>query len=245
MIRLSNNDQSTGSAGTGPEGFVQQTTVNRVFNIHKPVGWTSFDVVRWLKGRLRMSRVGHAGTLDPFADGVLLVCAGQATRQVPALMSAEKEYVAELQLGIETDTLDVTGQVVSQNAVPGFSRADLELVLASFIGTIRQIPPRFSALKKDGQRYYDLARHGDDREPEARTVTITELELLEHSLDQLQLRIVCSKGVYIRSLLRDIAHALHTAGFVRMLRRTRIGDYHISHSLRLDDATSWITGETS
>lgn len=245
MIQQPNSAQSSGSDGPGLEHLIRPPAVNRVFNIHKPVGWTSFDVVRWLKGRLRMSRVGHAGTLDPFADGVLLVCAGQATRQVPALMSADKEYVAKLQLGIETDTLDVTGQVVSQCAVPGLSRAELEVVLSSFIGATRQIPPRFSALKKDGQRYYDLARHGDDSEPEARTVTITELELLEYSLDQLQLRIVCCKGVYIRSLLRDIAHALHTAGFVRMLRRTRIGDYHISHSFRLDDATSWITGETS
>ncbi len=245
MIRPPNSSRRRESAAPGAADSLRPTAVNQVFNIHKPVGWTSFDVVRWLKGRLQMSRVGHAGTLDPFADGVLLVCAGQATRQVPALMSAEKEYVAKLQLGIETDTLDLTGQVVSQCAVPGLSRADLEVVLSAFIGTIRQTPPRFSALKKDGQRYYDLARHGDDSEPEARTVTISELELLDYSSDQLQLRIVCCKGVYIRSLLRDIAHALHTAGFVRMLRRTRIGDYHNSRSVRLDDAPSWITGETS
>lgn len=191
-----------------------------------------------------MKRVGHAGTLDPFADGVLLVCAGEATRKVPALMAADKEYEACLQLGIETDTLDISGRVLEQCLVPALSPADIENALAQFIGTIQQIPPRFSALKKDGQRFYDLARHGHVSEPEARTITIYELELLESSFDQLQLRIVCSKGAYIRSLLRDIARALNTAGFVRMLRRTRIGEHHISRSVRLDDAQSWMTGET-
>jgi len=218
--------------------------LEKIININKPPGWTSFDVVRRLKHRWPQERVGHAGTLDPFAEGVLLVCVGQATKQVPALMTQPKEYRAVVQLGIETDTLDITGRIVAERSIPRIAAADIREVLNTFIGCIQQVPPRFSALKQEGQRMYDLARRGAAVEPKERSITVYELELSAvHSLDVMELKIVCSKGTFIRSLARDVAQALGTVGFVRRLIRTRIGVYRLEQAIGIDQLETWQAGE--
>ncbi len=214
----------------------QEKPVDAILNCHKPVGWTSFDVIRWIR-RLTNGKVGHAGTLDPFANGVLLVCVGKATKRVPLLMEEEKEYVAELCLGMETDTLDVTGNIIRTAPVPGWDEAHLRSVLSSFTGRIKQTPPQFSAVKINGQRAYHLARKGRDVELSEREIIIFELELLKWDLSYITIRVTCSKGTYIRSLARDVAKALDTVGYVQTLTRTRIGEHGIRESIRLPQLT--------
>ena len=206
-----------------------------IINIRKPIGWSSNDVIRWLKKRSRRIKIGHAGTLDPFADGVLLVCFGRSTKDVPRLMALEKEYIARIRFGGETDTLDVTGRVVQTCAVPHFSAAQLEKTRSRFLGEIEQIPPTFSAIRIKGKRAYQLARNGQTISMKSRRVRIHELEISSKSDTECDLRVICSKGTYIRSLARDIAKTLGTAGYVKKLTRTRIGHYKISSSLELSD----------
>jgi tRNA pseudouridine55 synthase len=184
-----------------------------------------------------VGKVGHAGTLDPFADGVLLVCVGKATKRVSSLVEQEKEYVAELCLGLETDTLDVTGNIIRTAPVPEWDEAHLRSVLSSFTGSIRQTPPRYSAVKVNGQRAYHLARKGRDVELSEREIFISELELFKWDLSYISIRVTCSKGTYIRSLARDLARALDTVGYVQTLTRTRIGEYGIRESIRLPQLT--------
>jgi tRNA pseudouridine55 synthase len=204
-----------------------------ILNIRKPVGWTSNDVIRWCKRRWPNKKVGHAGTLDPFAEGVLLVCIGRATRNIIALMSQEKEYLAHIQLGIETDTLDVTGQIISQKKVSDLSAEQIEQAGVGFIGEIEQEPPKFSAIQIDGQRCYKMARNGRAPVLEKRTVHIYRLESEKYKADSIMLHVVCSKGTYMRSLGRDLAATLGTVGFVRMLTRKRIGEYQLTDSLEV------------
>lgn len=214
--------------------------MEKIININKPPGWTSFDVVRRLKHYWPQERVGHAGTLDPFAEGVLLVCVGKATKQVPTLMTQAKEYRATVQLGIETDTLDISGRVVAEQSVPRTAADDIRAVLMDFVGCIHQVPPAYSALKQEGQRMYDLARRGAAVEPKERSVNVYELELSAmRSFDVVELRIICSKGTFIRSLARDMAHALGTVGFVRRLIRTRIGVYRLEQAVGIDRPETW------
>jgi len=218
--------------------------LEKIININIPAGWTSFDVVRRLKHHWPQERVGHAGTLDPFAEGVLLVCVGKATKQVPALMTQPKEYRATVHLGIETETLDITGRIVAERNVPPTAAEDIEAMLPHFVGCIQQVPPRYSALKQEGQRMYDLARRGAAVEPQERSVNIYELELSGvKSRDVVELRIVCSKGTFIRSLARDLAHALGTVGFVRRLIRTRIGVYRLEQAVGIDQPETWQAGD--
>ncbi|MBN1541218.1 tRNA pseudouridine(55) synthase TruB [candidate division KSB1 bacterium] len=211
---------------------------DRIINLRKPVGWTSFDVVRYVKRIYPRIRVGHAGTLDPFAEGVLLVCVGKATKQVGVLMQGVKSYRAQVRLGLETDTLDVSGQITASQKVPRLTRSSIEETLTGFVGEIRQIPPVFSALRVGGKRAYHAARKGKPIEMRERTVRIDSIELIESATDRLWLEIVCSKGTYIRALSRDIASALGTVGFVQTLLRTRVGDYELRDSLQVADLAS-------
>lgn len=207
-----------------------------VLNIRKPIGWTSFDVVRWVKKRIPEFKVGHAGTLDPFAEGVLLVCVGAATKKVSELMSKPKEYRTRISLGIQTDTLDITGNIIDRKNIPSLNVKDIEQVAQSYIGTIRQVPPRFSALKSHGKRFYKMAREGIDVEPEPREIFIQDIKILNFNGHDIELEVNCLKGTFIRSLGRDLAKSLNTVGFLKSLIRTCIGDYHLNQSQSLGES---------
>ena len=212
--------------------------MDSVLNIRKPLGWSSFDVVRWVKKRCPKTKVGHAGTLDPFAEGVLLVCTGKETKKVSELMAQEKEYETKIQLGVGTDSLDVTGKIVKQIMVPDISIEQLEKTCEQYTGEIEQIPPLYSALKVNGKRAYKLARAGEEIEMPARKVYISRIVIREFKENILSLKIVCSKGTYIRSLARDFADSLDTVGYLKSLVRTRVGEYTLSASLKLGDSDS-------
>lgn len=209
--------------------------VDLVLNISKPIGWTSFDVVRFIQKNYRIKKVGHAGTLDPFADGVLLVCCGRATKQIPRLMEAEKEYLATLQFGIETDTLDLSGRPIVEKTGENVSQEALRKVLPRFVGKITQKPPVYSALKINGKRAYDLARDGQTVSLEPRLVEIHKIELLTFQPSLATIRVVCSKGTYIRSLARDIAAELKSVAFLKKLTRLRVGEYKLQDALKITE----------
>lgn len=202
-----------------------------ICNLDKPEGWTSFDVVNKLRGASRIKKVGHAGTLDPFATGVLLICFASATKQVENLMTLEKEYEGTILLGVDTDSHDVTGKIVAQRDVPNLTREQLETALQKYIGDIMQTPPMVSALKKGGRRLYDLARAGESVAIAPRPVTIHAIDLLNVNLPELTMRVACSRGTYIRALARDLGNDFSCGAYLKTLRRTRIGSYHIEESL--------------
>ncbi len=207
---------------------------NGILVIDKPQDWTSHDVVAKLRGILHERRIGHAGTLDPMATGVLPVFVGRATRAVEFASEREKEYIAGLRLGTVTDTQDVTGTVLETHPVTA-AHSDLEAVLDRFRGEIAQIPPMYSAIKKQGKKLYELARRGVEVEREPRPITIFELELLERvSETDWTFRVLCSKGTYVRTLCHDIGQALGCGGTLYSLRRTRSAGFSLDQALTLD-----------
>ena len=208
---------------------------NGILIIDKPAGWTSMDVCAKVRGILREKRVGHGGTLDPMATGVLPVFVGRATRAVEFAENGRKEYDAGLRLGLVTDTQDVTGTVLETR--PGaVGRAELEEALAAFRGEIQQIPPMYSAVKIQGKKLYELARKGQEVERKPREVIIYELELLEaESETDYRLRCLCSKGTYIRTLCHDIGQALGCGGALYRLRRTMAAGFTLADAVTLED----------
>ena len=207
---------------------------NGIVIIDKPAGWTSMDVCAKLRGILKTKKIGHAGTLDPMATGVLPGFVGQATRAVSFAEGGEKEYVAGLRLGRTTNTQDTEGQTLTQSPVT-VGREELEAVLPRFTGEISQIPPMFSAIKINGQKLYDLARQGKEVERKARTVTIFALEVVEQvSKTDYILRIRCSKGTYVRTLCHDIGQALGCGGCMFSLRRTMAAGFTLDESVTLE-----------
>ncbi len=206
----------------------------KIVAIDKPAGWTSFDVVNKLRGITGVKKVGHAGTLDPFATGVLLVCFAGATKQVDALMGLKKEYQGTFELGVETDSHDVTGKVVAQHPVPELSREQIEQAVRRYTGEIMQTPPMFSALKRGGRRLYELARKGEQIELEPRKVTIYTFEVLDVTLPEIRFQVVCSRGTYVRALARDLGNDLGCGAFLKTLRRTRVGQYAASSALSIE-----------
>ena len=215
---------------------------NGVLVIDKPQGWTSHDVVARVRRLLHERRTGHGGTLDPMATGVLPVFVGRATRAVSYVMDGEKEYLAGLQLGVITDTQDTTGQVLERRAVE-ISREDVEQARAPFRGAIMQLPPMYSALKRDGKKLYELAREGVEVERQPRPVTIHALELLEVAPQEAGfvpgpdigfLRVRCSKGTYVRTLCHDIGQALGCGGAMCALRRTWAGGFSLQSAVSLE-----------
>ena len=208
---------------------------NGIIIIDKPSDWTSMDVCAKIRGILREKRVGHGGTLDPMATGVLPVFVGQATRAVEFAENSRKEYVAGLRLGQITNTQDISGETLETRPVTA-SRADVEAALQGFLGEIQQIPPMFSAIKINGKKLYDLARKGQEVERKPRTITIYELELLEQVSDtDYVIRCVCSKGTYIRTLCHDIGQALGCGGTLYSLRRTMAAGYTLDQAVTLSD----------
>ena len=212
---------------------------NGIIVIDKPTDWTSHDVVAKLRRHLKEKRIGHAGTLDPMATGVLPIFVGRATRAVEFAMEGEKEYIAGLRLGLTTDTQDITGRTLSEQVV-SFTATDLESVLSPFRGAISQVPPMYSAIKLQGKKLYELARAGKEVERAARTITIHELEILEQvSPSDFLLRVRCSKGTYIRTLCHDIGAALGAGGCLYSLRRTYAAGFSENISHTLESVLAW------
>lgn len=217
-----------------------------IFGIDKPLGWTSFDAVKRLRGAIQRRlgvkkfKVGHAGTLDPLATGVLIVCTGRATREIDRLQSGSKEYVAEIRLGATTPSFDLETEIDAHYPWEHITRELVESVLPQFRGKVMQVPPVFSAVKVDGKRAYKFARKGEEVELKAKPLEIPELEILNLDGDRLTLRIVCSKGTYIRALARDIGVALKSGAHLVGLRRTRVGDIAIESCLSVDEAVKRI-----
>ena len=206
--------------------------MNGIVIVDKPQGWTSQDVVSKLRGVLKTRRIGHGGTLDPMATGVLPVFVGRGTRGVEFFEHAEKTYEATLRLGMTTDTEDTSGTVLTEQEV-SISEAEFLGILPQFRGDIQQIPPMYSALKVGGQKLVDLARKGKEVERQPRNITIFQLECLEFSGREARLRVRCSKGTYIRTLCKDIGQALGCGGCMAALRRVHAGEYTIDEAVPL------------
>ena len=210
------------------------TDIAGVLNIDKSAGMTSHDVVNRVRRVAQTRRVGHAGTLDPLATGVLLLCLGRATRLVEYLVGQPKVYEAEIRLGQTTNTYDADGEVVQERPLT-FSPQDLENALAQFRGEIEQVPPMFSAIKQDGQPLYKLARQGKEVARKTRQVTIFDLSVLAWDAPHLTVRVACSSGTYIRSLAHDLGEVLGCGGHITQLRRTAVGDFWVDTAVSLDD----------
>lgn len=209
--------------------------MNGVLLIDKPSGPTSFDVVRAVRRAARQRKVGHAGTLDPLASGLLVVCLGQGTKLVPFLMEGEKRYAATVRLGCETATDDALGEPTERVAVPALTAGEVTAALARFRGAIDQVPPAFSALKSGGEPLHRKARRGEQVAPAPRTVTVHALELVRLGGDEIDLDVLCSKGTYIRSLARDLGRALGTRAHLAALRRTAGSGFDVADALPLTD----------
>ena len=206
-----------------------------IFNVLKPPGMTSHDVIAFLRRALNTKKVGHGGTLDPDAAGVLPVFTGTATRLLEFAVEGRKQYLVEVTLGKQTDTGDDSGTVVKEMPVPEFTEETLQKVLQSFLGKQKQLPPMYSAIKINGQKLYQLARKGVEVERELRDIEVYKLELLNFTATALTLAVDCSKGTYIRVLGEDIATALGTCGTMSFLLRTQVGSYHLNESHTLQE----------
>lgn len=212
-----------------------------ILNIDKPQWLSSHDVVARVRRICNTRRVGHAGTLDPLATGVLLVCVGRATRLSEYLMGQRKVYTATVRLGQTTNTYDAEGEVTEERPFSHITSSGIESALEIFRGPIEQVPPIYSALKVDGQPMYKLARAGKDVERKPRPVTIYELDLLDWTPPNLQLRVVCSTGTYIRSLAYDIGETLGCGGHITVLRRTAVGEFNSSDAISLEDLAAQVS----
>lgn len=210
--------------------------MNGIVNINKPKGFTSHDVVAKLRGILRTKKIGHTGTLDPDATGVLPICVGRATKVADMLTATNKEYVAEVTLGAETDTQDASGQVINSAEVVVTKEEILE-ALPKFLGEIYQIPPMYSAIKQNGKKLYELAREGKEVEREPRRIEINEIEVLAFDLanNRFTMRVACSKGTYIRTLCQDIGRELGCFGHMSELLRTKSGRFGIKEAYTLSE----------
>lgn len=217
-----------------------------ILYIDKPLHWSSFDAVKRVRGimarrlKIKKMKVGHAGTLDPLATGVMIVCTGRATKRIDELQAHTKEYVATIALGATTPSFDLETEIDATFPTEHITREMVEDVLKKFTGRIEQVPPAFSACKIDGKRAYKMARKGKEVELKAKILVIDEIELLEYSQQSIVVRVVCSKGTYIRALARDIGQALNSGGHLTALRRTRVGDVKVEDCLTVDQAVEML-----
>ena len=220
-----------------------------VLFFNKPLTWTSFDLVNKFryklsrKLKLKKIKVGHAGTLDPLATGVMIVCTGKATKRIDEFQFQTKEYIATLKLGETTPSFDLEKEVDAVYPTEHITRELVEEVLKQFIGTIEQVPPVFSACKIEGKRAYELARNGEEVPLKAKTLVIDEIELLACELPVVKIRVVCSKGTYIRALARDIGVALHSGAHLIALERTRVGDVTLDQCMNPEDIDAFLDRE--
>ncbi len=219
-----------------------------ILYIDKPLGWTSFDAVKRVRGALlrrlgiKKFKVGHAGTLDPLATGVMIVCTGRATKRIDELQAGVKEYIAAMRLGATTPSFDLETEVDATFPTEHITQESIIEVLGRFTGRIEQVPPAFSACKVDGKRAYDLARKGKEGDLKPKILVIDEIEMLgyDKEKEELTIRVVCSKGTYIRALARDIGAALGSGAHLTALRRTRVGDATVDRCLTVDQAVELI-----
>ncbi|MBO5788034.1 MAG: tRNA pseudouridine(55) synthase TruB [Bacteroidaceae bacterium] len=217
-----------------------------VIPIYKPYTWTSFQIVSKIRYHLsrkygiKRFKVGHAGTLDPLATGVLLLCTGKATKRIEELQSQTKEYEAEIMLGATTPSYDMEHPVNATYPHEHITEEAVREVLETFVGDIAQRPPLFSACKVDGKRAYDLARKGSDMELAPKQIRIDSIELLQCELPKIKIRVVCGKGTYIRSLARDIGEALGSGAYLTALARTRIGEYKLNDCINPETFQEWL-----
>ena len=221
-----------------------------VLYFDKPLTWTSFAVVNKIRYHLcrklgvKKLKVGHAGTLDPLATGGMILCTGKATKRIEELQAHTKEYVATLMLGATTPSYDLEKEIDATYPTEHITRELVEEVLKKFVGSIEQVPPAFSACMVDGKRAYDLARKGEEVQLKAKTLVIDEIELLECNLPVIKIRVVCSKGTYIRALARDIGEALQSGAHLTGLVRTRVGEVRLEDCMQVDAFESWLEGIT-
>lgn len=213
---------------------LRQLATDGVINVDKAPSLTSYDAVDEIKRLLGIEKVGHAGSLDPFATGVLLVCTGRATKVTRFLMELEKGYAGTIRLGSETDTDDSTGEVTSEVRDFAVSPEELFRAAGTFVGSVLQRPPRISALKRNGRRFYEMARSGESFEPEARNVTIHEFVIKAFRAPDVEFSLRCSKGTYVRSVARDLGRLLGCGAHLGELRRTRVGQFAVEDSVSLD-----------
>ncbi len=205
-----------------------------IINIDKPIGWTSFDVVKKVKGITKHKKVGHGGTLDPFASGVLVLGTEKDTKKLSIITNSDKSYIAELQLGKLTNTLDTEGDIIDEGIVPDLNEKKIVKVLNSFLGPQKQRPPMFSAKKHKGVRLYKLARKKIEVQRDEVDITINDISLVSLSSNKIIFNVDCSKGTYIRVLGSDIAKSLGTIGYLTNLKRIRVGDFSIEDSVSID-----------
>ena len=226
-------------------GFIE----GEVLYFNKPLRWTSFDLVNKFRYKLskklhvKKIKVGHAGTLDPLATGVMIICTGRATKRIEEFQYQTKEYVATLKLGETTPSFDLEKEVDGVYPTEHITKTMVDEVLLSFVGKIQQVPPVFSACKVDGKRAYELARKGEEVELKAKTLVIDEIELLLCELPVIKIRVVCSKGTYIRALARDIGVALNSGAHLIGLERTRIGDVTLDQCMNAEDIDAFLEKE--
>ncbi len=205
-----------------------------VFLIDKPLKWTSFDVVKKIKGTYQLKKVGHAGTLDPLATGLLIICSGKMTKQIESYMGLEKEYNGTMVIGKTTPSIDLETAFDSENSWQHITPGVCHEIAGNFIGEIMQVPPIYSAIKIDGKRAYEYARKGNKAKIHPRLVFIDTFEFLKINLPKIEFRVICSKGTYIRSLVSDFGKKLNTGAYLSDLRRTRIGEYNVNDAMKID-----------
>jgi len=217
-----------------------------IIYVDKPLTWTSFNVVKRVRSallrrmKLRKMKVGHAGTLDPLATGVMIICTGKATKRIDELQAHTKEYIATIALGATTPSFDLETDIDATYPTEHITQSLVEETLKRFTGAIEQVPPAFSACKVDGKRAYKMARKGYEVELKPKLLVIDEIELLEYSPTSITVRVVCSKGTYIRALARDIGEALQSGGHLTALRRTRVGEVGVESCLSIEQAVELI-----
>ncbi|AUC21281.1 tRNA pseudouridine(55) synthase TruB [Polaribacter sejongensis] len=222
----------------------------QVLLIDKPLNWTSFQVVNKLRWEIRQRfnikkiKVGHAGTLDPLATGLLIICTGKQTKEIHVYQGQEKEYTGTFTIGATTPSYDLETEIDKTYSTDHITEELLHETTKQFIGDIQQKPPIFSAIKKDGKRLYELARKGETTEIKARTVSITEFEITKINLPEVEFRVVCSKGTYIRSLAYDFGLALNSGAHLSALRRTKIGDFSVVNGVSVEQFIEDIQEDT-
>ena len=212
--------------------------------INKPLYWTSFDAVRKIRNLTRTKKVGHAGTLDPLATGLLIVCTGRFTKKINEYMAQEKEYTGTITLGATTPTYDLESEPVNFTSIDHLQEEDLQNAIQPFTGAIQQVPPIHSAIKKEGKRVYELARRGEEVKLEPRPVTITAFEITRIELPLVHFKVVCSTGTYIRSLANDYGAQLVVGGYLSSLCRTRIGAFRLEEAMSIAELEAEVRGES-
>ncbi|MFN3996341.1 tRNA pseudouridine(55) synthase TruB [Algoriphagus sp.] len=224
---------------------MQQEAYGEVFLIDKPFEWTSFDVVKKVRNALRIKKVGHAGTLDPLATGLLIVCAGKQTKQIETYMGQEKEYTGSFVIGATTESFDLEKPIIPVADPSHITLSQVKAVAAQLTGDILQIPPMHSAIKVDGKRVYESARKGIEVKMDPRPVQVREFEITSFEGNEVGFRISCSKGTYIRSLARDFGEILGVGAYMKSLCRTRIGDFLLSDAHHLPELVEQIKARSN